>query len=381
MFSTGRDLDSPSSEALRVSEGQVKVKHRQSNGARWVRPPPAMDADLLHSALGSATAGIISRICTHPLDTAKAKLQSGGDVARAYRGPVDVLRKTIRTEGIRAWYRGFGAILVGGTPGTMVYLCSYEMIKKRLSGAISNNSSSTTTRASNDESFLVHFTAGMLAETISCIVYVPVDVIKERLQVQQKQQQNAGAAVTQQQYRGSYDALRKIMKNEGLKGIYKGYGATLLSFGPFSAIYFGLYESMKRRAREGLLSSHQQPSDDSTSILHVVRNSQDEQELELPFHWVVACSASAGAAASWLTSPLDMAKLRLQVQRGKAATGEGTQVMYRGMIDVLQFAFRDGGVMGLFKGALARVLHFTPATCITMTAYETCKSFYAKVLP
>ena len=340
-----------------------------------------MDADLLHSALGSATAGIISRICTHPLDTAKAKLQSGGDVARAYRGPVDVLRKTIRTEGIRAWYRGFGAILVGGTPGTMVYLCSYEMIKKRLSGAISNNSSSTTTRASNDESFLVHFTAGMLAETISCIVYVPVDVIKERLQVQQMQQQNAGAAVTQQQYRGSYDALRKIMKNEGLKGIYKGYGATLLSFGPFSAIYFGLYESMKKRAREGLLSSHQQPSDDSTSILHVVRNSQDEQELELPFHWVVACSASAGAAASWLTSPLDMAKLRLQVQRGKAATGEGTQVMYRGMIDVLQFAFRDGGVKGLFTGALARVLHFTPATCITMTAYETCKSFYAKVLP
>jgi hypothetical protein len=255
------------------------------------------------------------------------------------------------------------------------------MIKKRLSAISNNSSSSSTTRASNDESFLVHFTAGMLAETISCIVYVPVDVIKERLQVQQKQQQNAGAAVTQQQYRGSYDALRKIMKNEGLKGIYKGYGATLLSFGPFSAIYFGLYESMKNRAREGLLSSHQQPSDDSTSTLHVLRNSQDEQELELPFHWVVACSASAGAAASWLTSPLDMAKLRLQVQRGKAATGEGTQVMYRGMIDALHFAFRDGGVKGLFKGSLARVLHFTPATCITMTAYETCKSFYAKVLP
>lgn len=340
-----------------------------------------MEADLLHSALGSATAAVISRICTHPLDTAKAILQSGGDVARAYRGPVDVLRKTFAREGIRGWYQGFGAILVGGTPGTMVYLCSYEMIKKRLS-AISNNSSSTT-RASNDESLLVHFTAGMLAETISCIVYVPVDVVKERLQVQvqQRQQQNAGAAVTQHQYRGSYDALRKIMKNEGLKGIYKGYGATLLSFGPFSAIYFSLYESMKKRAREGLLSSHQQPSDDSTSIRHVVRNSQDEQELELPFHWVVACSASAGAAASWLTSPLDMAKLRLQVQRGKAATGEGNQVIYRGMTDALYFAFRDGGVKGLFKGALARVLHFTPATCITMTAYETCKSFYANVLP
>ena len=76
-----------------------------------------MEADLLHSALGSATAAVISRICTHPLDTVKARLQSGGDVARAYRGPVDALRKTIRTEGIRGWYRGFGAILVGGNAG------------------------------------------------------------------------------------------------------------------------------------------------------------------------------------------------------------------------------------------------------------------------
>ena len=333
-----------------------------------------MDADLLHQALGSATAGIISRICTHPLDTAKARLQSGGKAANTYRGPVDVLRKTIRTEGIRGWYRGFGAILVGGTPGTMVYLCSYEMIKKRLS-AISSSSTSTTGTASsngdNNESFVVHFASGMLAETIACIVYVPVDVIKERLQVQQQQQRGTSAASA---YHGSYDAMRKIMKNEGLGGIYKGYGATLLSFGPFSAVYFGLYEFMKKSAREHLVSKHKQSSEG--------KRVQDGVEFDLPFHWVVGCSAGAGAAASWLTSPLDMAKLRLQVQRGNAATGgESGQVMYRGMVDALEFAFRDGGIRGLFKGALARVLHFTPATCITMTAYESCKSFYAKILP
>jgi len=335
-----------------------------------------MDADLLHSALGSATAGIISRMCTHPLDTAKARLQaSGGKAALTYQGPVDVLRKTIRTEGIRGWYRGFGAILVGGTPGTMVYLCSYEMIKKRLSAIHgSSSSSSSTTGASNDESFVVHFASGMLAETIACIVYVPVDVIKERLQVQH-QQKNKSSSAPQQQYHGSYDAMRKILQHEGFSGIYKGYGATLLSFGPFSAIYFGLYEFMKKSAREHLLSTRNLSSEDVTKV-------QDERDFDLPFHWVVGCSSCAGAAASWLTSPLDMAKLRLQVQRGKVATGgkEG-QIMYRGMTDALKFAFRDGGMKGLFKGALARVLHFTPATCITMTAYETCKSFYAKILP
>lgn len=334
-----------------------------------------MDADLLHQALGSATAGIISRICTHPLDTAKSRLMSGGKVANTYRGPADVLRQTFRTEGIRGWYRGFGAILVGGTPGTMVYLCSYEMIKKRLS-AISKGEVDANGKV--NESFIVHFASGMLAETIACIVYVPVDVIKERLQVQQQQQRGTGAASSQQQYHGSYDAMRKIMKNEGLGGIYKGYGATLLSFGPFSAIYFGLYEFMKHSVREHLQLRQGQSSDKNGEI----QKKQVEQDYDLPFHWVVGCSASAGAAASWLTSPLDMAKLRLQIQRGKAATGgESSQIVYRGMVDALQFAFRDGGIKGLFKGALARVLHFTPATCITMTAYETCKSFYAKMLP
>lgn len=338
-----------------------------------------MDTDLLHSALGSATAGIISRILTHPLDTAKARLQSG-EAARIaqYKGPIDVLQKTARTEGLRGLYRGFGAILVGGTPGTMVYLCGYELIKKRLGGQ---------GQSSNVPEFFVHFASGMLAETIACIVYVPVDVVKERMQVQQRQQSNHNYN-SKTTYRGSYDALRKILRHEGLSGIYKGYAATLVSFGPFSAIYFGLYELMKDAVRKRIAEDQQQ--NNATGSLPIMQSLDDavptmEVHKELPFHWLVACSAGSGAAASWITSPLDMAKLRLQIQRGKAAAastgskGEAS-VAYRGMFDCLQYAYREGGIKGLFRGALARVMHFTPATCITMTSYEKCRSFYASAL-
>ena len=91
--------------------------------------------------------------------------------------------------------------------------------------------------------------------------------------------------------------------------------------------------------------------------------------------------------ASWLTSPLDMAKLRLQVQRGQAATtsntGNGTTQQphqYRGMLDCLRAAYKEAGIPGLFRGAGARVIHFAPATTITMTCYEKCRSFYADAL-
>lgn len=354
-----------------------------------------MDADLLHSALGSATAGIISRICTHPLDTAKARLQSQstGEAAKVaqYKGPIDVLQKTARIEGIRGLYRGFGAIVVGGTPGTMVYLCGYEMFKKKLSRPPPTDHQSRGSSSFHVPEFFVHFASGMLAETIACIVYVPVDVVKERLQVQQRihrdNHKHSASSRSSTTYRGSYDALRKILRYEGLSGIYKGYAATLVSFGPFSAIYFGLYELLKDVARKKISANEQQYASGSFPIMQSLDDAVptlNEEQKELPFHWLVACSASAGAAASWITSPLDMAKLRLQVQRGRAAATSGSQggtnLAYRGMIDCLQYAYREGGIKGLFRGALARVMHFTPATCITMTSYEKCRSFYANTL-
>lgn len=165
---------------------------------------------------------------------------------------------------------------------------------------------------------------------MACLIYVPVDVIKERLQVQQAGQGSMN-------YRGGADALVKIARTEGIGGIYRGYGATLLSFGPFSALYFMFYEKLKALSK----------------------SASDLEVLSLP--WLILSSSGAGALASFLTSPLDMAKLRLQVQRGQqAALSE--QQSYRGIVDCLMQAYRLDGVRGLFRGASARVLHFVPAT-------------------
>ena len=177
------------------------------------------------NALGSAAAGIVGRIVTHPLDTAKARLQSLSGAS--YRGPADVLVQTFRSEGIRGLYRGFPTVIVGGTPGTIIYLCGYDIFKNQLSSAFSTPNAKQNSK-NDEESFVVHFAAGILAEAVACVVYVPVDVIKERLQIQQSKDSV--------QYKGGWDALVKICKTEGPLGIYKGYGATLASFGPFSAL-------------------------------------------------------------------------------------------------------------------------------------------------
>ena len=63
--------------------------------------------------------------------------------------------------------------------------------------------------------------------------------------------------------------------------------------------------------------------------------------------------------------------------------GEGSargQVAFQGVYDCLRHAYSDTGVRGLFRGAGARVMHFTPATTVTMTTYETCRLYIGNVL-
>lgn len=321
-----------------------------------------MDNQLLYNALGSATAGIISRVFTHPLDTAKAIMQSSDASTTTLRGPLDAIQKTYGREGLKGLYRGFGAVVIGGTPGTIVYLCSYDFFKHFLGDG-------DPTSLSSLQSFSVHFASGMLAESVACIVYVPVDVIKERLQVQALSSKVTTATTTAttneySPYKGSWDAFKTILRTEHLSGIYRGYAATLASFGPFSAFYFVFYEEFKHYARGKTASSTNACRED------------------IPLPLLVACSASAGALASWITSPLDMAKLRLQVQRGRIASSgnSGTQIYYRNMLDCLVQTFTKDGLRGLFRGAGARVLHFAPATTITMTCYEKCRLFYSNLL-
>merc|ERR1719162_1897829 len=100
----------------------------------------------------------------------------------------------------------------------------------------------------------------------------------------------------------------------------------------------------------------------------------DNNDTDLPFHQILLCSSGAGALSSWITSPLDMAKLRIQIEQGSVSN---TNKMHRqpltnnrGMIYVLRNIFFHEGLSGLFRGAGARVLHFTPSAAITMTFYE-----------
>eukprot|EP00760_Papus_ankaliazontas_P015225 PhM_4_TR16419/c0_g1_i1/m.92608 len=279
----------------------------------------------------SASAGFCARLPLHPIDTAKARAMASQSATN--ESTFTVLRNIMKTEGIRGLYRGMVVSCVGSAPGVALYLSSYEYSKAQLATVIGDEA----------EGIVSHFLCGFTAEAISCVVWVPIDVLKERLQVQTPSLKG---------YEGSFDAFRTILHAEGVRGIYRGYLSTLATFGPTSALYFVFFEALGGGG-DGTMNT-------------------------------LTRAFAANALAAGITSPLDMAKVRLQVQRtvflrnGERELSKQFTYSYRGMINAVKSIIKQEGVRSLFRGAGSRIAYTAPNAALTMSLYDAFKVYYGE---
>lgn len=306
------------------------------------------------SMISSIIAGSLSKLIMHPVDTLKAIIQVDTTVGQRL-SILGTLKNISKSEGAMSLYRGLPIAVIGAVPGSVLYFGSYEFAKKKL--LLFENFSKGE--------FLIYFLSGMFAETVSCMVYVPVDVIKERRQVQ--------SVVKYFTYKNDLDAIKTIVKQEGIRGYYKAYGATVFSFGPMSAFYFMFYEYFK-----GFFVRN-----DAKTYIQRVKNEAVEElknlKLDISFTQSMLCSGLAGSLASIITNPLDLVKLRMQVQRG-GEKFNGNKQQYRNMVHGLNVIFKSEGFQGLTKGAVTRALYHTPCVALSMGFLEFMKPIVRKIV-
>ncbi|CAO3577155.1 unnamed protein product [Absidia cylindrospora] len=148
----------------------------------------------------------------------------GGE--QKYKGPLDVVRQLYKEGGVRSIFRGTGATLLRDSPGSAAYFLAYELIKKGL----------TPEGTKPDQLSLgsVIFAGGMAGVAMWSIA-IPPDVIKSRLQ-------SAPAGT----YSGMMDCLRKTIKVDGPRALFKGFGpAVLRAFPANAATFVGVEYSLK----------------------------------------------------------------------------------------------------------------------------------------
>jgi len=132
-----------------------------------------------------------------------------------------------------------------------------------------------------------------------------------------------------------------IVRELGLRGVYKGTMSTLLRDVPFSFLFFPLY----------------------ANIVHALRDDDGNASL---LSQLIAGSIAGGFASGFVT-PFDVVKTRLQM--------EGGITKYKNIAGAFRTILQEEGSVALRQGMVPRMCVVSPLFGITLVAYELQKSY------
>lgn len=171
--------------------------------------------DTLNNLMASSAAALCSRLCTHPLDTVKTRVQ----VANTPQHLFPTFLHLLRTGGL---YRGLPIALTLSVPGLSVYLTTYDVAKEALSKQFPAHM--------RDDSVANHMLSAGVAEVCSGLFWTPMEVLKQKQQIETTGSRAASSTSTQQLQpvrMKTLDLAKMIYRREGLAGFYRGYFITL----------------------------------------------------------------------------------------------------------------------------------------------------------
>lgn len=266
----------------------------------------------LVSLVSGAIAGGVEAFATFPFEFAKTRLQLRSDGAAA-TSPYRLLRDTAARDGISSIYTGCGSLVAGTALKAGVRFITYDSIKTMLSD--------DTGRLSPARGML----AGMAAGAVESVVAVtPTERIKTALIDDAK-----GA----RRFNSTTHAVRLLVQEQGLAGIYRGLLSTTFKQSATSATRMGSYNILRTGYRDRFGKAP-----DAVGTF--------------------AIGAIAGVITVYATQPFDTVKTRSQ-----SAKGEGMLVAIRGVL-------LQDGVRGFWKGSSMRLGRLIFSGGIVFSVYE-----------
>ncbi|KAK4744569.1 hypothetical protein SAY87_010881 [Trapa incisa] len=279
----------------------------------------------------------------HPTAVVKTRMQVADGSGFSQMPGITLFRQILRTDGIPGIFRGFGTSAIGSIPGRVLALTSLEVSKDMMLKYTKDLDMPEATRLG-----IANGVAGMVSNLVSCIYYVPLDVVCQRLMVQGL----PGTTIC----RGPVNVARKVIKVEGFRGMYRGFGLTAVTQSPASALWWGAYGSAQ----------------------HIIWRSLgfgDEAERKPSHVEMVIVQATAGliagACSSVITTPVDTVKTRLQVM-DNFGTGRPS------VIKTAKALFQEDGWWGFYRGFGPRFLNMSLYGTTMIVTYELIKRLSVK---
>jgi len=139
-------------------------------------------------------------------------------------------------------------------------------------------------------------------------------------------------------FNGIIECFRSTIRDEGIRGIYRGYVPTLLGIVPYTGTMFWSYGLLKTYfSKDGPLKDWQK----------------------------ILLGAFSGAFSQTISYPLDTIRKRIAVQ---GRIGEKKKV-YNGTIDAFKKIYRAEGIRGFYGGVLVNAIRAAPSQAIQFVTY------------
>jgi solute carrier family 25 iron transporter 28/37 len=262
--------------------------------------------------LAGGVAGLSEHAAMFPFDTIKTRMQQCPD----RRGFVATLANVVKNEPLRNLWRGCGPVLSCSFPAHAAYFSLYENTK-RLIGA---DSSSGYVVAS--------FAATVGHDSVS----VPFDVVKQHMQIDGHRHHNSSLA-----------CLRCIIADHGAIGLFRALPTTVAMNVPHMAAHWVVYEEAK-------------------VLLGIKDDHENNSAFEPRF---IVAGFFAGASAACVSTPFDVVKTRLQLQKSPNFSSACRDV------------YASNGLVGFSRGMIPRICSLAPSAAVVMGTYEAMKRILA----
>ncbi|XP_027358083.1 solute carrier family 25 member 44-like [Abrus precatorius] len=280
-------------------------------------------------------------VALYPVSVVKTRLQVASKDTLE-RNAFSVVKGLLKTDGIPGLYKGFGTVITGAIPARIIFLTALETTKVASFRMLEPFRLSETTQAAISNGI-----AGMVSSLLSQAVFVPIDVVSQKLMVQGY----SGHA----QYSGGLDVARKVLRSDGIRGLYRGFGLSVMTYSPSSAVWWASYGSSQR------------------FLWRFLGDRFSEEGTPPSLSKIIMVQASggifAGATASCITTPLDTIKTRLQVMglENKSSVKQ-----------IVKDLIVEDGWKGLYRGLGPRFFSMSAWGTSMILAYEYLKRLCAK---
>lgn len=172
-----------------------------------------------------------------------------GRLDRKYDGIIECFSRTVKNEGTVSLWRGNTANVIRYFPTQALnfafrdtYKSMFAYKKERdgyakwMMGNLASGGVSITFRA---ELSMINFLQA--AGATSLLFVYSLDYARTRLANDAKNAKTGGA----RQFNGLVDVYKKTLSSDGILGLYRGFGPSVLGIVVYRGLYFGMYDSIK----------------------------------------------------------------------------------------------------------------------------------------